>query len=112
MLKNKCYTTSEKERCPEVFLNAVSEKLTSTAVLFLNVELLSDFFYNFPIELDRRLGTLTDEQIEIFAKEDPKVAEHIELQKRKELLELALEKINSILVFEKGYKNIKNSNRT
>ena len=112
MLKNKCYTTSEKERCPEVFLNAVSEKLTSTAVLFLNVELLSDFFYNFPIELDRRLGTLTDEQIEIFAKEDPKVAEHIELQKRKELLELALEKINSILVFEKGYKNIKNSKRT
>ena len=111
MLKNKCYTTGEKERCPEVFLNAVSEKLTSTAVLFLNVELLSDFFYNFPIELDRRLGTLTDEQIEVFAKEDPKVAEHIELQKRKELLELALEKIDSILVFEKGYKNIKNSKR-
>ncbi|SMN19562.1 similar to Saccharomyces cerevisiae YOR211C MGM1 Mitochondrial GTPase, present in complex with Ugo1p and Fzo1p [Maudiozyma saulgeensis] len=106
MLKNKCYSSSEKDRCPEVFLNAVNEKLTSTAVLFLNVELLSDFFYNFPIELDKKLGTLNNEQIEMFAKEDPKVARHIELQKRKELLELALQKIDSILVFKRSYKNL------
>ncbi|CCF59233.1 hypothetical protein KAFR_0G01990 [Kazachstania africana CBS 2517] len=106
MLRNRCYSKSEKDRCPEVFLNAVSEKLISTAVLFLNVELLSDFFYNFPIELDRRLSTLSEEQIEMFAKEDPKIARHIDLQKRKELLELALEKIDSILVFKKSYKNV------
>lgn len=106
MLKNKCFSTSDKDHCPEIFLNAVSEKLTSTAVLFLNVELLSDFFYNFPIDLDKRLSQLSDEQIEIFAKEDPKVSRHIELQKRKELLELALEKIDSILVFKKSYKGI------
>ena len=106
MLKNKCYSSSDKDRCPEVFLNAVNEKLTATAVLFLNVELLSDFFYNFPIELDKKLGTLSDEQIEMFAKEDPKIARHIELQKRKELLELALQKIDSILVFKRSYKNL------
>ncbi|QHS76306.1 dynamin-related GTPase MGM1 [Saccharomyces paradoxus] len=106
MLKSKCHSTIEKDRCPEVFLSAVSDKLTSTAVLFLNVELLSDFFYNFPIELDRRLTLLGDEQVEMFAKEDPKISRHIELQKRKELLELALEKIDSILVFKKSYKGV------
>ncbi|UCS23134.1 uncharacterized protein HLK63_L12485 [Nakaseomyces glabratus] len=104
MLKNKCRSTSDKDKCPEVFLSAVSDKLASTAVLFLNVELLSDFFYNFPIELDKRLNQLGEEQIEMFAKEDPKISRHIELQKRKELLELALEKIDSILVFKKSYK--------
>lgn len=111
MLKNKCYSRTEKDRCPEIFLNAVSEKLTSTAVLFLNVELLSDFFYNFPIELDRRLSQLSDEQVELFAKEDPKISRHIELQKRKELLELALDKIDSILVFKKSYKGISRNSK-
>ncbi|AMD22724.1 HHL046Wp [Eremothecium sinecaudum] len=106
LLKNQCNSTAQKDKCPEVFLNAVSDKLTSTAVLFLNVELLSDFFYNFPIELDRKLGELNNEQIEMFAKEDPRIARHIELQKRKELLELALEKIDSILVFRKSYKGL------
>ncbi|EDO17174.1 hypothetical protein Kpol_1072p44 [Vanderwaltozyma polyspora DSM 70294] len=110
LLKNKCNSTSEKDKCPEIFLDAVSDKLTSTAVLFLNVELLSDFFYNFPIELDKKLNKLSEEQIELFAKEDPKISRHIELQKRKELLELALEKIDSILVFRKSYKGITKSN--
>lgn len=105
-LKNKCFSVSQKDKCPEVFLNAVSDKLTSTAVLFLNVELLSDFFYNFPIELDKKLSQLSDEQVEMFAKEDSRIARHIELQKRKELLELALEKIDSILVFRKSYKGL------
>lgn len=108
LLKNKCNTISDKYQCPEIFLNAVSDKLTSTAVLFLNVELLSDFFYNFPIELDKKLNVLTDDQIEIFAKQDTKIAKHIELQQRKELLELALEKINSILIYKKSYKSVKN----
>lgn len=106
LLKNKCNSVVEKDQCPEVFLNAVSDKLTSTAVLFLNVELLSDFFYNFPIELDRKLNGLTHEQVEMFAKEDQRIARHIELQKRKELLDLALEKIDSILVFKKSYKGV------
>ncbi|CEP64084.1 dynamin-related GTPase MGM1 LALA0_S10e01904g [Lachancea lanzarotensis] len=107
ILKNKCHSTADKDLCPEVFLNAVSDKLTSTAVLFLNVELLSDFFYNFPIELDRKLSGLSDEQVELFAKEDPRIARHIDLQKRKDLLELALERIDSILMYKRSYKNAK-----
>lgn len=106
LLKTKCNSTTEKDKCPEIFLNAVNDKLTSTAVLFLNVELLSDFFYNFPIELDNKLSELTDEQMEVFAKEDLHISKHIELQKRKELLELAIEKIDSILVFRKSYKSL------
>jgi len=46
-LKNKqCANKVNKYYCPEVFLDVVAEKLTSTAVLFLNVELLSEFYYH------------------------------------------------------------------
>lgn len=104
---NSCKSKDNKFKCPEVFLNVVSEKLTTTAVLFLNVELLTDFFYKFPRELDTRLNiNLTEEQIEEFAKEDPKVKRHIELQQRKELLELALQKIDGILAFQRNKSGI------
>jgi len=43
----QCATAKNKYYCPEVFLDAVSTKLTSTAVLFLNVELLTEFFYRY-----------------------------------------------------------------
>lgn len=98
-----CKSKDNKFKCPEIFLNAVNEKLTTTAVLFLNVELLTDFFYKFPRELDSRLNqNLTEEQIEQFAKEDPKIKRHIELQQRKELLELVLNKIDGILAFQRS----------
>ena len=42
----QCAAKSNKYYCPEVFLNVVADKLTSTAVLFLNVELLSEFHYH------------------------------------------------------------------
>lgn len=46
-LKSKqCNTKANKYYCPEIFLDVVAEKLTSTAVLFLNVELLSEFYYH------------------------------------------------------------------
>lgn len=46
-LKSKqCQTKTNKYYCPEIFLDVVAEKLTSTAVLFLNVELLSEFYYH------------------------------------------------------------------
>jgi hypothetical protein len=46
-LKSKqCTSKANKYYCPEVFLDVVAEKLTSTAVLFLNVELLSEFYYH------------------------------------------------------------------
>lgn len=43
-------------------------------------------------------------QVEAFAREDPKIRKHIDLQKRKELLELALEKMESLIALEKSKK--------
>lgn len=105
-LKSKqCAVSSNKYHCPEIFLDVVAEKLTSTAVLFLNVELLSEFYYNFPRELDNRLGRhLSQQQVEAFAREDSKIRKHIDLQQRKELLELALEKMESLMALEKSKK--------
>ncbi|KAL7625313.1 mitochondrial dynamin GTPase Msp1 [Parahypoxylon ruwenzoriense] len=97
----QCNNMNNKYYCPEVFLDAVATKLASTAVLFLNVELLSEFYYNFPRELDMRLGRhLSDDQVEKFAKEDPKIKRHLEVIKRKELLELVLEKMDSLRQLE------------
>ncbi|KAL4934698.1 dynamin-related GTPase MGM1 [Aspergillus undulatus] len=93
----QCSTQKNKYHCPEVFLDVVADKLTSTAVLFLNVELLSEFYYNFPRELDMRLGRhLSDAEVERFAREDPRIRRHLDVIKKKELLELALQKIESI----------------
>ncbi|KAI1814542.1 mitochondrial dynamin GTPase [Poronia punctata] len=97
----QCANMKNKYHCPEVFLDAVATKLASTAVLFLNVELLSEFYYNFPRELDIRLGRhLSPAEIERFAREDPKVKRHLDVIKRKELLELVLEKIDSLRQIE------------
>ncbi|GIC91912.1 dynamin-related GTPase MGM1 [Aspergillus udagawae] len=93
----QCASKKNKYYCPEVFLDVVADKLTSTAVLFLNVELLSEFYYNFPRELDMRLGRhLSDAEVERFAREDPRVRKHLDVIRKKELLELALDKIESI----------------
>lgn len=98
----KCKKKENKYQCPEIFLDAVTTKLTSTAILFLNVELLSDFYYNFPRELDNKFfSNLSKEEIELFAKEDPKIKKHIELQERKDLLESALSKIEGVLAIQR-----------
>ncbi|KAK0392180.1 hypothetical protein NLU13_1678 [Sarocladium strictum] len=97
----QCANPKNKYYCPEVFLNAAATKLASTAVLFLNVELLSEFYYNFPRELDLRLGRhLNDSEVEAFAKEDAKIRRHLEVIRRKELLELVLEKMESLRQLE------------
>lgn len=103
----QCKDIKNKYYCPEVFLDAAANKLAQTAVLFLNVELLSEFYYNFPRELDARLGRhLSEDQIERFAKEDPKIKRHLEVIRRKELLELVLEKMESLRQLE-GRERVK-----
>lgn len=48
-----------------------------------------------------RLGRhLSEVEIEKFAREDPKVRRHLDVIKRKELLELVLEKMESLKVLE------------
>lgn len=99
----KCKKKENKYNCPEIFLDAVASKITSTAILFLNVELLSDFYYNFPRELDLKFfSNLTPDEVEALAKEDPKIKKHIELQERKDLLEAALTKIESVLAIQRN----------
>ncbi|PCG93740.1 Dynamin [Penicillium occitanis (nom. inval.)] len=102
----QCSSLKNKYYCPEVFLDVVADKLTSTAVLFLNVELLSEFYYNFPRELDQRLGRhLSDSEVERFAREDPRVRKHLDVIKKKETLELALQKIESLRQLEGRSRN-------
>lgn len=97
----QCTTKSNRYYCPEIFLDVVADKLTATAVLFLNVELLSEFYYNFPRELDLKLGRgLSGEEVERFAREDRRIARHLDVVKRKEMLELVLGKMESLRMLE------------
>lgn len=108
----KCQSKDSKYQCPEIFLDAVSSKLTSTAILFLNVELLSDFYYNFPRKLDDEFfRNMSPEQLESFAKEDPKIKKHIELQERKDLLEEALSKMEGVLAIQNQKVDTKASSK-
>jgi hypothetical protein len=53
--------------------------------------------------LDIRLGRgLSAEEVERFAREDPKVKAHLEVIRRKELLELVLEKMGAIRDLERA----------
>lgn len=97
----QCSSPQNKYHCPEIFLDIVADKLTATAVLFLNVELLSEFYYNFPRELDAKLGKgLAPEEVERFAREDKRIARHLDVVKRKEMLELVLGKMESLKALE------------
>ncbi len=107
----QCKSMTNKYYCPEIFLDAVATKLAATSVLFHNVELLSEFYYQFPRELDAKLGRhLSDDQIERFAKEDPKIKKHLEVIRRKELLELVLEKMEGLRQLEARPKGKEKSN--
>ncbi|KZT57938.1 hypothetical protein CALCODRAFT_523823 [Calocera cornea HHB12733] len=79
--------------CPEVFLNVVADKLAYTSALFLNIELLDHFLYQFPREIDSRLMyDLDRKEIAKFARENPTIRDHLDLQERKDKLEEVSEK--------------------
>ena len=97
----QCASKQNKYYCPEVFLDAVADKLTTTADLFLDAELLSKFYYSFPRELDSRLGHgLSAADIDRFAREDPKIRRHLDVVKRKELLEHVLKEMEALRALE------------
>ncbi|KAJ3331774.1 dynamin-like GTPase mgm1 [Blyttiomyces sp. JEL0837] len=92
-----CARTSGKSCCPEVHLEVVAEKMTYNAVMFIYVELLNEFFFQLPREVDNKLYyDLSRQQILQFAKENPVVAKHLEVQERKETLELVMEKLKGL----------------
>jgi len=41
----QCANKKNKYYCPEVFLDAVADKLTTTADLFIDAELISKFYF-------------------------------------------------------------------
>ncbi|OZJ02442.1 hypothetical protein BZG36_04396 [Bifiguratus adelaidae] len=94
----QCKTADNKQYCPEAFLNVVAEKLTYTAVMFIQVELLNEFFFQFPREVDNKLVYQFDrQQINKFARENPSVQRHLDLQERKAKLEEVMEKLNYLV---------------
>ncbi|KAH6913316.1 dynamin GTPase [Coprinopsis sp. MPI-PUGE-AT-0042] len=83
--------------CPEAFLNVVADKLAYTSSLFINIELLEHFFYQFPREIDTRLlYDLDRKEIVDFARENPVVRRHLDLQERKDKLEEVMKQLNSL----------------
>ncbi|CAG8680410.1 11586_t:CDS:2, partial [Gigaspora rosea] len=93
----QCKSPENKQYCPEAFLNMVAEKLAYTAVMFIQVELLNEFFFQFPREVDNLLVYgMNKNQILLFAKENPKIRKHLELQEKKRKLEEVMEKLNYI----------------
>ena len=90
----QCTTTSGKSCCPEAFLSVISQKLANSAVMFIQIELLNEFMFQFPREVDNKLYyDLTREEINKFACENPTIRRHIELQQRKDALELVMDKL-------------------
>ncbi|KAK4050082.1 mitochondrial dynamin GTPase Msp1 [Microbotryomycetes sp. JL201] len=105
----------QKAFCPEAFLNVVAEKLSQTAVQFINIELLVEFFYQFPREIDTRLSYELDRtEVQRFARENPTIRSHLDLQDRKEKLEMVADKLDSLVKLqrEKAQQNPLRRNET
>lgn len=65
--------------------------------MFINIELLDHFFYQFPREIDSRLiYDLDRNEIVQFAQENPVIRRHLELQERKDKLEEVMKQLNSL----------------
>ncbi|KAI0775055.1 P-loop containing nucleoside triphosphate hydrolase protein [Trametes elegans] len=83
--------------CPEAFLSVVADKLAYTSAMFINIELLDHFFYQFPREIDSRLlYDLDRKEIVEFARENPIIRKHLDLQERKDKLEEVMKQLNSL----------------
>jgi len=67
--------------------------------MFINIELLDQFFYQFPREIDSRLlYDLNRNEIVEFARENPEIRKHLDLQERKDKLEEVMKRLNSLPV--------------
>lgn len=100
MQSRQCGTPANKVYCPEVFLDAVGGKLTNTADLFLDAELLSKFYYQFPRVLEKWGRELDEASVERLAREDVKVRRHLDVVRRKEGLEMVLREMEGLRLLE------------
>jgi hypothetical protein len=93
----QCANPNSKSICPEVFLSVVAEKLASTAVLFIYIELLNEFFFQLPRQIDSKMYySLEKGDIVAFCKENPVIAQHLSLQDRKSTLESVMIKLEEL----------------
>ncbi|KAJ1973749.1 mitochondrial dynamin GTPase Msp1 [Dimargaris xerosporica] len=98
-----CKYQDHRVLCPEVFLHMLATKLAHNAVLFIQVELLNEFFFQFPRELDNRLYYgLNQQQIRDFARENPTIVEQLDLADRKAKLEDVLQTLLNITHNQRG----------
>jgi dynamin-like GTPase MGM1, mitochondrial len=69
-LKSSQCSTSRPTCCPEIQMMVLSEKLSSQAVLFIQIELLNEFFFQLPRDVDESMYySLSRPKILEFAKE-------------------------------------------
>ncbi|KAJ2819115.1 mitochondrial dynamin GTPase Msp1, partial [Coemansia furcata] len=93
-----CGTVENKRFCPEIFLDVVAEKLAYNAVMFINYELLQDFFFQFPRELDANLYYgKSGEQIRDFASQNPRIGKQLVLLERRLRLELVMSRLQDLV---------------
>ncbi|KAJ3355255.1 dynamin-like GTPase mgm1 [Kappamyces sp. JEL0680] len=93
----QCASLTSKTCCPEVFLSVVSEKLAATAVMFIYIELLNEFFFQLPRQIDNKMYySLGKSDILSFCKENPAIEQHLGVQERKQTLELVMDKLLTI----------------
>ncbi|TFK75159.1 hypothetical protein BDN72DRAFT_955170 [Pluteus cervinus] len=98
--------------CPEAFLSVVADKLAYTSAMFINIELLEQFFYQFPREIDSRLlYDLDRKEIVAFARENPSVRRHLDLQERKDKLEEVMKQLNSLSTLRSDTQPVPRRNR-
>ncbi|KAI8076500.1 uncharacterized protein B0P05DRAFT_572470 [Gilbertella persicaria] len=95
----QCKSFENKQYCPEAFLTVVADKLAYTAVMFIQIELLNDFFADFPVEVidNRIIHPMSPEQIDKFAKENPSVQKHLVLQEKKMKLQEVMDLLDYLV---------------
>ncbi|KAJ2727121.1 mitochondrial dynamin GTPase Msp1 [Coemansia sp. Benny D115] len=93
-----CSSLENKRLCPEIFLDVVAEKLAYNAVLFINYELLQDFFFQFPRELDSNLYYgKTVQQTREFATQNPRISGQLRLVERRQKLEVVMARLRDLM---------------
>lgn len=123
----RCRSLENKSQCQEAFLCAVTEKVTYTvspntracflkfpyvavivvltfprllfiqASMFLQVELLNEFFFEFSREIDDQLVYgMTHKQIAQFARENPHIMAQLDAQDRRRQLEDVVSGLNDL----------------
>ncbi|KAJ1921957.1 mitochondrial dynamin GTPase Msp1 [Mycoemilia scoparia] len=107
-----CKSSDNKLLCPEIFLDVVAEKLTYNAALFINFELLHEFFFQFPRALDSQLYyTQSRNEAREFADQNPNVKQHLNLLDRRSKLEEALARLRNLALLQESLNDSKTRRR-